>query len=298
MATKAKATSKKSAASKAGGSKASKKGKAGSKAVAKGVHTMGEDFAWVENVGNHPERKDSPEYAKARKLMVKLVQTSQPWYLGEAPYQDHHGGGLWVKDEQGWFLLKNLAGMEWSSQFCADPKKVDVLRQNAKRLYAKFPLTAEAFKEMGFDLNALLDTPITDEKGIERWTDSICNASMPIPAGRHTGVLPKDSGVHHYPTPITDILLFKRDDFQLFVTDEEGEQAAVLPIDHHGKGNGKVEVAYATPGTKLHKQQQAAHKQNKRLVLSASHPTAKKAFAKQTAKPTAKKSAAKKKSTK
>ena len=57
----------------------------------------------------------------------------------------------WLKDEQGWFLLKNLAGIEWSAQFCADPKKVDALRQNAKRLYAKFPLTAAAFKAMGFD---------------------------------------------------------------------------------------------------------------------------------------------------
>lgn len=265
---------------KASARKHATKGAAG----AKSVHTIHEANPWTENVGNHPERKDSPEYTKARKILINIVGTSQPWYLGEKPYQDHHGGGLWVKDEEGWFLLKNLAGIEWSAQFCADPKKVDFLRRNARRLYAKFPLTAIEFKKMGFDLDELLNTPITDAAGIERWTDSICNASVPLPQGRHTGTLPKDGGVHHYPTPITDIELFKRDDFQLFVTDEEGQPAAVVPVAHRGSGDSKVEVVYATPGTKLHKQHTAAHQDSKRLVLSGDHPAAKKAFEKQAGK--------------
>ena len=53
---------------------------------------------------------------------------------GQPPFEDHHGGGLWLKDATGWFLVRNMAGMEWSSQFCADPAKVDLLRQNAQRL--------------------------------------------------------------------------------------------------------------------------------------------------------------------
>lgn len=269
-----------------GNSQKSSARKSGTKSAknGNGVHTIHEADPWTENVGNHPERKDSPEYAKARKLLISIVGTAQPWYLGEKPYQDHHGGGLWVKDEEGWFLLKNLAGIEWSAQFCADPKKVDFLRRNAKRLYDKFPLTAQEFKKMGFDLDELLNTPITDAAGIERWTDSICNASVPLPQGRHTGTLPKDGGVHHYPTPITDIELFKQDDFQLFVTDDEGQPAAVVPVAHRGSGNAQVEVAYATPGTKLHKQHAAAHQNNKRLVLSGDHQVAKKAFAKQAGK--------------
>jgi hypothetical protein len=259
--------------------KSAAKSKAGGK-----VHTIHEDDGWTENVGDHPERKDSPEYTKARKILISLIGTAQPWYLGDKPYQDHHGGGLWVKDEAGWFLLKNLAGMEWSSQFCADPKKVDVLRQNAKRLYAKFPLTAIEYKKMGFDLDEILNTPITDTAGIERWTDSICNASVPLPQGRHTGTLPKSGGVHHYPTPITDIELFKQDDFQLFVLDDEGQPAAVVPVAHRGSGDHRVEVLYATPGTKLHKQHAKAHQNNKRLILEEGHPCAKKAFEKQTGK--------------
>jgi hypothetical protein len=265
--------------------KNSKSRKKSAKGKASGTHTLHEDNPWTENVGNHPERKDSKEYVKARKIMIKLVQTMQPCYLGGPPYQDHHGGGLWVKDEEGWFLLKNLSGMEWSSQFCADPKKVDILRQNAKRLYAKFPLTAIEFKKMGFDLDKLLNTPIIDARTIAIWTDSICNASVPLPQGRHTGTLPKDSGVHHYPTPITDIVLFKHDDFQLFVTDSEGEPAAVLPVGKRGSGDGRVEVAFATPGTKLARKQNTAHKKKQRLIFSDKNPLAKQAFEQQSAKP-------------
>jgi hypothetical protein len=227
-------------------------------------------------------------------MMNKIVNLCQPWYLGDPKYQDHHGGGLWVKDEQGWFLIKNLAGMEWSSQFCADPAKVDKLRLNAKRVYDKFPLTAPAFKQLGFDLDGLLTTPIKDDKGVANWTDSICNASLPLPAGRHTGVLPKakagvesgpdvHGGVHNYPTPITDIELFKRDDFQLWVIDSEGQPAAVVPVSPRGSGDSTVEVAFATPGTKLHKKLIAAHSNKQRLKLRGNHALAIQAFAQQNA---------------
>ncbi|MGH9762659.1 MAG: DUF6424 family protein, partial [Blastocatellia bacterium] len=172
------------------------------------------------------------------------------------------------------------AGIEWSSQFCADPAKVDALRQNAKRLYDKFPLTAKAFKDLGFDLNALLNKKIETSDDIANWTDSICNASLPLPPDRHTGVVSPhhEGGVHHYPTPITDIDLFKRDDFVLWVTDPEGKPAAVLPIAPRGSGESKVEVAFATPGTKLHKQLMNSHKKGERLMVSGRHPMAKQAF--------------------
>src|SRR6185437_10023082 len=76
----------------------------------------------------------------------------------------------------------------------------------------------------------LLDTPITDAAGVATWTDSICNASVPLPAALHTGIFPnqKEGGVHHYPTPITDIELIKRDDFNLWV-EVNGVVAAIVP---------------------------------------------------------------------
>ncbi len=75
--------------------------------------------------------------------------------------------------------MRNLVGIEWSAQLCADPKKVDALRVNAKRLYARFPESFVAFKKRGIDLKRLFDTPIKNADGIAEWTDSICDASVP-----------------------------------------------------------------------------------------------------------------------
>jgi uncharacterized protein DUF6424 len=274
---------KRAGAKKASGKKKATAAKKGSGANGGGLHQESESHPWEINIGNHPQRKDSPEYIKSRKMMISIVQATQPWYLGPKPYQDHHGGGLWLKDENGWFLVKNLAGMEWSSQFCADPAKVDALRLNAKRLYDKFPLTAKGFKGLGFDLDALLNKKIETADDIAAWTDSICNASLPLPPDRHTGVVSAkhEGGVHHYPTPITDIELFKRDDFILWVTDPEGKPAAVLPIARRGSGESRVEVAFATAGTKLHKQLLNSQKKGQRLILSGAHSMAKQAFRKQ-----------------
>ncbi len=69
---------------------------------------------------------------------------------------------------------------------CADPVKVDLLRQNAKRLY---DLLAPQVKQE-LDPNGLLDTPITDADGIAKWTDSIFNAGVPLDPGFHIGVMP------------------------------------------------------------------------------------------------------------
>src|SRR6266576_3252765 len=91
------------------------------------THTESEDHPWIINIGDHPKRTESPEYKVARKLMIQIVSSIKEFFFGAAPYQDHHGGGLWLKDSQGWFLVKNIAGIEWSAQFCADPVKVDQL---------------------------------------------------------------------------------------------------------------------------------------------------------------------------
>ncbi len=239
-------------------------------------HIEREDHPWGINIPGHPRRTDSATYVKSRKRMVAMAEAVAGLLYGRAPYQDHHGGGLWLKDDDGWFLVRNLAGMEWSSQFCADPAKVDMLRLNARRLYALFPAAVE---ELG--IRSLLDTPITDADGVARWTDSICNASVPLPADAHTGLLPKGGGVHHYPGPITEISFFKYDDFELWVDDGHGQPAAVTPVDRRGSGNGAVKVIYATPGSELASAKQAAARTDQPLVLDAEQPIAKRAFAKQ-----------------
>src|SRR5262249_32589441 len=122
-----------------------------------GTHAEHEDHPWTIRIADHPRRTDSREYIASRKNTNAMPKGEKNWFFGHQPYEDHHGGGLWVKDEDGWFVVRNLAGIEWSAQFCADPAKVDALRVNAKRLYARFP---EAVDELG--IRELLDTPITD----------------------------------------------------------------------------------------------------------------------------------------
>ena len=180
------------------------------------------------------------------------------------------------------------------------------LRQNAKRLY---DLLRPEIKQQ-IDPNGLLDTPIQDAAGVAKWTDSIFNAGVPLQPSFHTGVLsgqggaasqppaasqpsaagqdqaatqaPAGSqdpaGVHHYPTPIVDIQLFKYDDFQLWVTDQQGNPTAVAPVAPRGSGNASVHVLYATPGSELAQQKQAAEAANAPLILGPDHPISQRAY--------------------
>ena len=301
------------------------------------VHSESEDHQWDINVPDHPARADSPEYVAARTKMNQIAAGTTGLVYGSPPFQDHHGSALWLQDAQGWFLVRNLAGIEWSAQFCADPAKVDLLRQNAKRLY---DLLAPEIKQE-LDPDGLLDTPIQDAAGVSKWTDSIFNAGVPLQPSFHIGVLPQGgaqstqasaqatddsqdvldpapatdgsqgtqaatpaasqspdpsqppatavapatvqepAGVHHYPTPIVDIQLFKYDDFQLWVTDEQGNPAAVAPVSPRGSGDASVHVLYATPGSRLAAQKQAAESANNPLVLGPDHPLSQQAYVNQ-----------------
>jgi hypothetical protein len=273
------------------------------------VHSESEKHPWSINVPDHPLRADSPEYVAARNQMNEIAAGATGLIYGSAPFQDHHGGALWLKDDQGWFLVRNLAGIEWSAQFCADPAKVDLLRQNAKRLY---DLLSPEIKQQ-LDPGGLLDAPIQDAAGVARWTDSIFNAGVPLQPSFHTGVLAAGApaagqdpaagaapaagqdpaagaapaagqdpaGVHHYPTPIVDIQLFKYDDFQLWVTDQQGNPAAVAPVAPRGSGNASVHVLYATPGSQLAAQKQAAENAATPLVLGPDHPISQQAYTNQ-----------------
>jgi Family of unknown function (DUF6424) len=254
------------------------------------VHTESETHPWTVDIPDHPARQDSPEYVAARKKMNEMAGQATGLIYGPGPYQDHHGGALWLQDAQGWFMVRNLAGIEWSAQFCADPAKVDLLRQNAKRLY---DLLAPQIKQQ-LDPGGLLDTPIQDAAGVAKWTDSIFNAGVPLHPGFHTGVLhtggaqnpaadadPEPGGVHHYPTPVADIQLFKYDDFQLWVTDGQGNPAAVAPVAPRGSGNASVHVLYATPGSQLAAQKRAAESANTPLVLGPDHSLAQQAYVNQ-----------------
>lgn len=210
------------------------------------THPEKEDCPWMIAVVDHPQRTDSPAFTRSRALMQSLVATTKDWVLSGDQYQDHHGGSVWVKDSAGWLCLQLPLGIEWSAQFCADPAKVDLLRQYAARVVAAFPQTLPGYESFGYhDAQNLLSTPITSADGVSAWTDSIFNASYPLPVAAHTGMLPTGAGYHHYPKPIVDIDHFRFGDFQLFVTDSAGRPAVVVPVSPRGSGDGRVRLLAA-----------------------------------------------------
>ncbi|MGN6791007.1 MAG: DUF6424 family protein [Streptosporangiaceae bacterium] len=247
-----------------------------------GQHTEGESDPWTINIPDHAKRRESRDFVSAKNLAHKILATLglDGQFYGTAVIQMHHGGSLWLFDGAGWFMVQNQAGIEWSAQFCADPKKVEQLRLNAKRLYDGFPATLPEMARLGYQAGAtILNTPIATAQDVARWVDSIFNSCVPLPAVRHTGVLPKGDGRHHYPTPITDIDLIKYDDFVLWVTDPvSGTTAAVVPSAARGKGVNKTRLVYATPGTQLDKQHTDARSAGKPVVFGASSPLTQQAY--------------------
>jgi len=215
------------------------------------THAASENFPWTIAVVDHPPRKETAAYGRSHRLMIKLVATIPDWILAGDAYEDHHGGAVWVKDATGWLCLQLPLGIEWSAQFCADPAKVDRLRRYAARIVAAFPDTLPGYTAFGYpDAVDVLTTPITTFAQVSAWTDSIFNASLPLPRTTHSGVLPTGAGYHHYPKPIVDIDHFRFDDFQLFVTDPDGLPAVVVPVGRRGSGDGRVRLIAAHPNSR------------------------------------------------
>ena len=73
-------------------------------------HGEHEDEPWTINIPGHPVRSDSPQYVRSRAAMNRMAGQVTGLVYGTPPYEDHHGGGLWLKDAQGWFLVRNLVG--------------------------------------------------------------------------------------------------------------------------------------------------------------------------------------------
>ena len=257
-----------------------------------GVHNRHENFPWTIAVVDHPDRSESSAYRASRRLMNRLVDTLDDWTFAPNPYQDHHGGGIWVRDDEGWMCMLSPLGIEWSAQFCADPAKVDRARQQVARLIAAFPATLPGYQKLGYTSGSkLLATRITTAAHVAAWTDSIFNASVPLPPGPHSGVLPKGAGYHHYPKPIVDIDHFRFDDFQLFVVDSAGRPAVVVPVSPRGSGDARVRLLAAHPESPYIDRLVPRARGGGRLtaqpgsaagdVLSASDPLAVQAFAAQ-----------------
>ena len=241
-------------------------------------------------------------------------------------------------------MVRNLAGIEWSAQFCADPAKVDLLRQNAKRLYDL--LAPDTKQELDPDRPAGHAHPGrrrgSEVDGLDFQRRSAAAAKLPhrraaarrcpgaqasaattddlpgCPGSRlGHGRLPGCPGLDLSGEPAAG----RRPDAggepaagrECGVGPEPGARRACITIPRRswtssssstttsscgsptgrairprwprwrprGSGNASVHVLFATPGSQLDAQKQAAESANTPLVLGPDHPLSQQAFVNQ-----------------
>ncbi|NUS18097.1 MAG: hypothetical protein HOY69_42975 [Streptomyces sp.] len=251
--------------------------------------TESENRPWKIRLVDHPKRFESAFFRAAKKtahkILAEMDDDDLPYGLqpsGARQWEMHHGGSLWVKGGKGWRMYRARVGIEWSMQFCAEPAKVDRLRQDAAELVDAFPLTLPALAAMGYEEAAdLLATPITDADGVERWTDCLFNACVPMGHGNHQGVLPQIPGEHHYPWPVKGADFFRYEDFELWVTLPDGTHGAVAPVDRRGSGDGHVRLVHVPEESAAAGAFVEAQEQGKMAVLPPDSPVALQAFGRQ-----------------
>ena len=246
--------------------------------------TPKEAHPWSVYVVDHPKRADSPWFTAAKRTARKILATRGPDGLpyGPGPWEMHHGGSLWVCTGDSWRMYLARAGIEWSMQFCADPAKVDRLRQDALALVQAFPDTLPALTKLGYrEAEEMLTTPVTDAQTVERYTDSLFNSCVPLGRPDHQGILPKAAGEHHYPWPAKAGDFIRYEDFQLWVTLPDGTHGAVTPLSPRGSGDGRVRLIYARHGTPEGDALVRAQRQRKAVILPPENPVAQEAYARQ-----------------
>jgi hypothetical protein len=77
-----------------------------------GTNTEHEDFPWTRRIPDHPPRTESSAYRGSRKRMNEIAESIEDFAYGDPDYEDHHGGGLWLKDDDGWFIVRNSPAAE------------------------------------------------------------------------------------------------------------------------------------------------------------------------------------------
>ncbi|WP_337587797.1 DUF6424 family protein [Streptomyces collinus] len=257
-----------------------------------------ENHPWRIRLVEHPKRFESSQFRAAKDTAHKILHAMEDADLPYGPrpvdaqqvaknserWEMHHGGSLWVKGSRGWLMYRARVGIEWSMQFCADPAKVDRLRQDAADLVDAFPLTLPALADLGYErAEDLLRTPIEDADGVEAWTDSLFNSCVPLSHGNHQGILPSVPGEHHYPWPVKGADFVRYDDFQLWVTLPDGTHGAVAPVDRRGSGDGHVRLTFVPEGSAAAPTVAEAQDRGLMAVLPANSDVALQAFAQQVA---------------
>src|ERR1019366_422120 len=174
--------------------------------------TIGEQVKVV--TGEHPPRKDSPEYLHTRAWLMQqpggCVVCDSPVSSTDAPVsdgmQDHHAGGIFV---DGVLVAITLIGMEWSWAWTACPKKVQAYVLLLNKLWA-------ALGQPTYDL------PIVTQDDVVAFVDSKVNANVKLCAYHHIALATQDTkakngqqavGIHQIPLPIWNAQILNPDDY-------------------------------------------------------------------------------------
>jgi len=112
--------------------------------------------------------------AEATTVWTKIVSS-----MGGGKSHDfvilRYAGCIPVHDEGVWRVFKNTLTIYPGAENCADPAKVDALRENAKSLLEHYPETVPQLEKLGVRVRALVNKPITDFEGVVAWALSIFN---------------------------------------------------------------------------------------------------------------------------
>lgn len=170
--------------------------------------------------------------AEATTVWTKIVKSM----VGEGKSHDFvvasYAGCIPVHDEGSWRVFKNALTIYPGAEYCADPAKVDALRENAKSLLEHYPETVGQLEKLGVRVKALLSRPITNFEDVEAWAKSIFN----------TGPVSK------LPLHVHDTIDLAYDDVVIKV--QSGRDAVyVIPAAPRGEGVFAT-LDFAVPGSK------------------------------------------------
>jgi hypothetical protein len=176
----------------------------------------------------------------AEKVWEKLPQVSD--LRGCIPVYDG--------SSTGWKVFRNSQTIFPGVENCADPAKVDVLRQNVVSLLEKYPNTLPQLERLGIRVKALLNKEIKTFDDVVAWSNSIFNSG------------PTTQPLGH----VADTIDLAYDDMVIEV--KTGRNPVyVVPVFPRDSGRAGETRGFSVPGS--------------RTRYGSGHPNSKAAFAKQ-----------------
>jgi hypothetical protein len=102
--------------------------------------------------------------------------------MGEEPHPIAPTGCVPLYDGEKWLIVRNSMTVYPGVENCADPAKVDVLRENVKNLLEHYPETVGELAKLGAKVKPLMTRRIQTYSDVVAWAGSIFNQG---PSSKH-----------------------------------------------------------------------------------------------------------------